>query len=117
MNYVVRTVLLLYVSAIALFSADCTFTGAIDGSWNKAGNWSPAQIPLVGNTVDVPIGKTVTLDVATPTLGAVTVGGTLTISQVLKASSLSSSGTVTLTSGTISGATIASGTIDRKSVV
>ena len=111
MNFVARTAFLLFFSVITLISADFTFTGAIDGSWNKVGNWSPAQIPTAGKTVDVPSGKTATLDVATPILGAVTVGGTLTISQVLKASSLSNSGTVTLSGGTISGVTITSGTI------
>jgi 6-phosphogluconolactonase len=37
-----------------------TWTGVIDTDWNKAGNWSPARVPLLSDDVCIPGGKTVT---------------------------------------------------------
>jgi hypothetical protein len=34
------------------------------GNWNTPGNWSPSGVPLVGDDVTIPSGRTVTVDVA-----------------------------------------------------
>ena len=34
------------------------------GNWNTPGNWSPSGVPLVGDDVTIPSGRTVTVNVA-----------------------------------------------------
>ena len=58
---------LLLASLTHAFAADATFAAAA-GNWGTASNWSPAQVPTIGQSVDIPSGKAVTLDVDTPVL-------------------------------------------------
>ena len=50
---------------------------AKDGDWNSATTWSTGKLPVDGDVVTIPAGKTVTLRGATPKLAGLTVDGAL----------------------------------------
>ena len=41
-------------TATGTASAAKTWTGAVNGSWTTAGNWSPAAVPVAGDSVVLP---------------------------------------------------------------
>lgn len=45
--------------------------------WSDSATWSPAAVPVAGENLTIPVGKTVQLDVATPALNRITINGTL----------------------------------------
>ena len=107
------TWLVLSACAMAAPAADVTFTGTAGTNWSLAGSWSTGAVPGAGQSVDIPAGKSVVLNVDTPGLGAVSVAGTMTISggKTLLAAALANSGAVALNGGGIKGAVISGGTI------
>jgi hypothetical protein len=48
------------------------------GNWGTAATWNCGHVPVTGDTVTIPLGQTVTLDVTTSVLASLTVNGVLT---------------------------------------
>ena len=85
-----------------------TWTGAAEGSWRTASNWSAAHVPTSTDVACIGVGKTVNVtegsNVAGVTQGEGTLaisGGSLEVSNALEPSNLHG---LTLTGGTLTGA-------------
>jgi hypothetical protein len=49
--------------------------------WSDRATWPGRKVPVAGEKVEIPIGKSVILDVSPPALGGVTINGTLTFAD------------------------------------
>ena len=81
--------------------------GGDSGSWHNENNWDPAQLPAEGDDVIIPEGTSpVTYSSGTTNLNSLSCSGTLTISGgtlgLSSASSIGTTGTLNLSSGTLS---------------
>lgn len=99
------------MSVLTSWAADKSFAVA-DGSWGEADNWSPSGVPVLGDVVTVPNGKTchvgtgVTTALVKTTIAAggtlAVDGGSLTLSDNSSSKqSLSINGTFRLVSGSV----------------
>ncbi len=87
----------------AASAATCTFTGAIDHSFGKSGNWSCDVVPRPGDSVIIPIEKSVTLSGDT-TIADLTINGGGSLnggSYALNVTSLTNAGTLTMPENTL----------------
>ena len=76
------TFMALIVSALC-FSASAqvaTWTGPDAGDWSTTASWSTAALPQVGDSVSIPVGKTVTISDNAGTINRLSVSGKLIIS-------------------------------------
>ncbi|HEY0978967.1 MAG TPA: T9SS type A sorting domain-containing protein [Flavobacteriales bacterium] len=99
-----RWVLLSIVLAVLAVKAGAqtnTYTAAT-GNWSTAANWSLAHIPIAGEQVVIPAGRSVTIDATTipasGTIASLTIGGTLTYSAAT-ARTISVAGQVQIDAG------------------
>ncbi len=93
-----------------------TWTGASEGTWQTASNWSAGHVPTSSDVACLGAGTSVTVSEGPNQASVVVDKGALTISsgsslEVASALEASSVSTLTLTSGTLTGA----GTVDVSS--
>lgn len=83
-----RILILLATSAVAFACEFCGGTGAIrsttsGGPWSSPTTWNGGAVPKAGDPVVIDAGSVVTLDVATPALKSLKIGGTLRASTAV----------------------------------
>ncbi len=90
-----------------------TWTGSVDGNWTTAGNWSPAAVPIAGDSVVIPLASNAPTFTGTGTIGALSLTGNAAFMSVSGALTVSGSVTlpdsnqfVTVTSGSLTAATL-----------
>lgn len=94
-----------------------TLTFAIDGNWSLASNWSPAQVPTIGDNVIIPSPRLCILNTSGAAASTLTIdsGGTLNVNSGASLNintTLTQNGTMTIKSdASSSGAVIVSTTV------
>ncbi|SHL55776.1 Purple acid Phosphatase, N-terminal domain [Flavobacterium flevense] len=69
----------LFFFHVVVFAATKTYTGANNGNWSTASNWSPSGVPNGTDDVIIPSGKIVVLDVLSVAANSITVSGVIEI--------------------------------------
>ena len=70
----------------------------VTGNWSEPTNWTPDAVPIAGDNVSIAREQTVTVDVATPILGNVSLGSAGTHPIISGAGPINMNGTLTLRS-------------------
>ncbi|MBK5276058.1 MAG: hypothetical protein JJE30_13530, partial [Desulfuromonadales bacterium] len=117
---------LLQITLQSGHAASISWTGAVSGNWSDTSKWSPNVVPTASDDVIVSVAGsyTITLD-ASPTINSLTLGGsgtpTFTASSrvvtVTNSATINTGAIVNLTSSTIAGSGLltSSGTINLSS--
>ena len=92
-------------------ASDATCAATTSGSWNTGSNWTGCSgtggVPAAGDNITINSGVTITMNVASPVLGTITINGTLNTSdgtsRALSGTTLTigSTGTLTANASTI----------------